>query len=163
MSVSGHLHCLEIFTFSIIYAKPGRIAKTLLILALPSSHSLWHFPMSVFWFTPYSWWCSGATQHLERPLTPRLLMNAPKASWMTCAMHGMWLLIAGHMILEQSTVDCSSWGIEQLEEALSVVIPGGTDLSVVIILDWFRVVYDRATCTVVLVYLSIRLSESQWV
>jgi len=40
--------------------------------------------------------------------TPRLLMNAPKASCMTCAMHGMWFLSAGHSIAEASSIDCSS-------------------------------------------------------
>ena len=40
MSVSGLLKYLEIRTFSIIFAKPGHMADTLLILALPSFRSL---------------------------------------------------------------------------------------------------------------------------
>jgi len=49
-------------------------------------------------------------------------MNAPKASCMMCAIHGIWFLNAGHSIPEASSVDCSSRNIESLEEALSVVI-----------------------------------------
>jgi len=50
-------------------------------------------------------------------------MDAPKASWMTCPMHGIWFLNAGHSIPEASSVDSSSRVIEQFEEALSIVIP----------------------------------------
>jgi hypothetical protein len=57
------------------------------------------------------------------PVTPRLLRNAPKASWMTCAMHGMWFLNAGHSIPQSSSVDYSSCVIEWFEKALSVVSP----------------------------------------
>jgi hypothetical protein len=56
------------------------------------------------------------------PFTPKLLMNAPNASWVTCAIHGMWLCKAGHSIPEGSSDDCSSWVIEQFDEALSVVM-----------------------------------------
>jgi hypothetical protein len=34
-------------------------------------------------------------------------MNAPKASCMTWAMHGMWFLNASHWIPEALSVDCS--------------------------------------------------------
>jgi len=123
MSLSGHSQCLEICTFSISFAKPGRIANTSLILALPSFHSLWLCTMSVLLFSPNCWLHSWASQHLVWPLTTRLLMYAPKASWMTCAMHGMWFFIAGHIILEGSRGDCSSRVIELIDEASSVVIP----------------------------------------
>jgi hypothetical protein len=39
-------------------------------------------------------------------------MNAPKASYMTLAMHGMWFFNAGHSIPEASSIDCSSHVIE---------------------------------------------------
>jgi hypothetical protein len=52
-----------------------------------------------------------------------MLMNAPKASYMTCAMDGMWFLNAGHSIPEASRVDCSMHVIKEFEGALSVVIP----------------------------------------
>jgi len=45
---------------------------------------------------------------LGAAFTPRLLMNAPNASCMTCAMHGMGFLKAGHSIREASSVDCCS-------------------------------------------------------
>jgi len=75
------------YTFSIIFAKPGLIPGTLLILALPSFRSLWLLPMTVLSFSPHCWLRSWATQDLLRPFTSRLLMIAPNGSWMTCAMH----------------------------------------------------------------------------
>ena len=122
MSLSGHSQCLQIRTFSNIFANPGLITDTLLILALPSFRSLWLFPMSVLAFPPNCWSHSWASYNLVRPLTLRLFTNIPKASWMACAMHGMWCLIAGHTIPEASRVDCSSRVIKWFEEALSVVI-----------------------------------------
>ena len=102
----------EIRNFSIFFHKPGFMADTILILGLPSSRSPWLLPMSMLPFIPNCWSCSWASQDLLRPFTPRLLMNAPKASCMTCAIHGMWFLNAGHLIAEASTVDCSSRVIE---------------------------------------------------
>jgi len=122
-SASGLSKYHEIRTFSIIFAKPGLIADTLLILALPSPRSLWLFPMSMLSFSPNCWSHSWASQNLVWPFTLRLLMNAPKASCMTCAMHGMWFLNASHSIQEASSVDCSLRIIEKFEGALSVVIP----------------------------------------
>ena len=122
-SVSGLPKYHEICTFSIIFAKPGFMAYTWFILALPSVRSLWLFPTSMLSFSPNCWSCSWASEDLGRPFTPRLLMNALKASCMTCAMHGMWFLSAGHLIPEASSVDCSSRVIEWFEPALSVVIP----------------------------------------
>jgi len=49
-------------------------------------------------------------------------MNAPKASWMTFAMHGMWFRYAGNSIVEAWRVDWNSRVIEQVEVALSVII-----------------------------------------
>ena len=121
--VSGFSKHLEIRTFSIIFAKPGLMADTLLILALPSSRSRWLFPLSMPWFSPNCWLHSWAAQDLVRPVAPRLLMNAPKASWMTCTIHGMSLLNAGHWIPEAWRVNCNSWVIEKFEDAWSVVIP----------------------------------------
>jgi len=40
-SVSGHSKYVEICTFSIIFAKPGLMADTLLVLAFASVRSLW--------------------------------------------------------------------------------------------------------------------------
>jgi len=99
------------------------MADTLLILALPSFRSLWLFPMSMLSFSPNCWSRSWASQDMVRPITPRLLMNAPNASCMPCAMHGVWFLNAGHSIPEASSVDYGSRVIEKFEEALSVVIP----------------------------------------
>jgi len=99
------------------------MANTLLILALPSFRSLWLFPMSMLWFYPNCWSRSWPSQNLVRPFKPRLLMNAPKASCLTCAMHGMWFLEVGHWIAEASGVDCGWRVIECFEDALSVVIP----------------------------------------
>jgi len=99
------------------------MADTILILALPSFRSLWLFPMSTLSFSPDCGLRSWASQGLVRPSTLILLMNAPKANCMMCAMQGMWFLNGGHSIPEASSVDCSSRVIEWFEEALSVVIP----------------------------------------
>jgi len=99
------------------------MADTLLILALPSFRSLWLFPMSMLSFSPNCWSHAWASQDLVPLFTPWLLENALEASCMTCAMHGMWFLEAGHWIAEASSVDCNARVIEYFEEALSVVIP----------------------------------------
>ena len=99
------------------------MVDTMLILALPFLWSLWLFPMSMLSFSPNCWSCSWASQDLVRLLTPRPLMNASEASWMMCAMHGMWVLDAGHMILEASWAGCNSWVMDQFEKALSVLTP----------------------------------------
>jgi len=111
-SVSGLSNYLEIRTFSIIFAKPSLMADTTLILVLPSFRSLWIFPMSVLSFSLNCWSRSEASQHLVWPFTPRLHMNAPKASLMPCSMHGMESLNAGHWIPEAWRVDCNSQVIE---------------------------------------------------
>jgi hypothetical protein len=123
MAVSGLSKYVDIPTFSIIFAKPGHMADTLLILALPSSRSLWLFPISI---PSLSLNCQSRTwdyQDLVRPFTPRLLMDAPEAGWMICARHGMWFLKAGHSIPEASRVDSNARVIKSFEEALSAVIP----------------------------------------
>jgi len=99
------------------------MADTLLIIALPTFRSLWLFPMSIRSFSPQCWACSRASQDLVQPFTPKLLINALKASCMTCTMQSMWFLNAGHSIPEASSVDCSSCIIEWFEVASSVVIP----------------------------------------
>jgi len=99
------------------------MADTLLILALPSFPSLWLCPMSRLEFSPNCWSGSWASQDYVRPLTPRLLMNAPKASCVTCALQGMWFLKSGQLIPEASSGNYSSRVIEEFEEAWSVVIP----------------------------------------
>jgi len=63
-------------------------------------------------FSPNCWSHSWASQDLEGPFTPRLLMNAPKDSWMTYAMDAIWLLNAGVSIADTSRVVGSSWVIE---------------------------------------------------
>jgi len=98
------------------------MADTLWILALPSFHSLWLFSMSKLSSSRNRSLQSWVSQDLVRPGTTRLLMNAPIAGWMTCAMYGMWFLNAGHSISEASSVDSSSRVIEWLNEALSVII-----------------------------------------
>jgi len=122
-SISGLSKYHEIRTFSIIYAKPGFMADTVLILALPCFRSCCLFPMSTLSFSPKCGSHSWASQHLVRPFALRQLMNAPKAGCMTCAMHDRWFPNAGHTIPEASSVDCSSWIIECFEEALSIVTP----------------------------------------
>ena len=62
-------------------------------------------------------------------------MDAHKASWMTCAMRGMWFVIAGHLIPGASRVYSCSWVIEWVEEALSVIIPSKKPLLISI---WAR-------------------------
>jgi len=110
-------------TFSTMFATPGLITNTLSILALPSFWCVQLFPMSMLSFSANYWSRSWASQVLVQPWTPRQLMNAPKASYMTCAMHGMWFHNAGHLKLEGSSVDCSSRDIDKYEESLSVAIP----------------------------------------
>jgi len=122
MSVSGLSTCLEIRTFSIIFAKPVRMEDTLLILALPCSRSFWLFPMSMLWFSLNCGLRSWASQDVVQPFTPRLFMNAPKASWMCFSMHGMWILNARHSFLEASRVHFSSQLIKLIKEILSVAI-----------------------------------------
>jgi hypothetical protein len=114
---------MKIRTFSIIIAKPGLMADTLLILEFPSFRSLWLFPMSIHAFSPNCRSRSWAFYDSVRPVSPRLLMYTPIASCMTCPMDGMCFLNAGHSIRETSSVDCSSRAIETFEEALSVIIP----------------------------------------
>jgi len=99
------------------------MAYTLLILALSSFRSRWLFPISMLSFSPNCWSRSCASQDLVAPCTPRLLMNAPNASCMTCAMHVMWFHKAGHWIAEASRADCSSSVIEYFEEESLVSIP----------------------------------------
>jgi len=111
-SISGLPNYHEIPTFSIILAKHGFMADTLLILALPSFRSLWLFPMSMLSFSPNCRSHSWASQDSVRPFTPRLIISAPEASWMTRAMHGMWFLKSGHWIAEASSVDCNVSVIE---------------------------------------------------
>jgi len=97
------------------------MANTLSIQALPSFRCLWLFAMSMLSFSPTCWLRSWAYQDMVWLVTLRLLMNAPKASWMTCAIQGIWFLNAGHTMWKATRVDCSSWVIEKFEEALSVV------------------------------------------
>jgi len=99
------------------------MADTLLILTLPSVWSLWLLPISLHSSAAYCWSCSWASQDLMWPYTPRLLMNAPKSSCMTCAMQCVWFLNAGHWIPEILKVDCSSPVIKSCEEVWSVVVP----------------------------------------
>ena len=103
---------LELHTFWIIFAKPCLMANTLMILALSTFHSLWLFPMSMRSFSPNCWSRWWASQDLVRLFTPRLLMNTPVTSFMTCAMHGMWFLNAGNWMREAWKVDCSLQVIE---------------------------------------------------
>ena len=114
---------LNLHTFSIISAKPDLMADTLLVLALPSFWSPAQFPISMLSCSPNCLLHSWASQVLEKLFTPRLLMNAPNASWLTCAIHGMWFHNPGHRILEAWSIDCSSQVIEEFDEALSVAIP----------------------------------------
>jgi len=99
------------------------MANTSLIPELRSFRCLWLFPMSTLSFSANCWSRSWASQDLVRPLSSRLLSNAPEASCMTCAMQGMWFLNPGHSIPEASSVDCSSRVLGWFEEAVSVVIP----------------------------------------
>jgi len=73
-------------------------------------------------FSSNCWLRSWASHDLVWPFTPTLLMNAPKASCMTCAMPGMWFLKAGHCIGEALSVDCSSRVIQKFEEVISVIL-----------------------------------------
>ena len=107
-SISWLSKYLEICTFSIIFPKAAFMANTSLILALPCFRSLWLFQMSMRSFSPKCWSRAWASQDLVWSFTPRVLMNAPKASCITCAMHAMWFLKAGHLIEEASSVNCSS-------------------------------------------------------
>ena len=103
--------------------KPGPMADTLLILALPLFRSFWLFPISMRSFSPQCWSCSWASHDLLWSFTPRLLMNAPRASWMTCGLHGMRFLNVDCCIPEASRVDYDSRVTEQFDEAVSVEIP----------------------------------------
>jgi len=123
MSISELSKYQEICTFSIIFAKPGFMADTLFIVALPSFRSLWLLTMSMLSFSPNFWLRWWASQDLVRALTPRLLMNVLDVSCMPCAMHGMWSLTAGHWITEPTIVECSSSAMKYFEDRLSVVIP----------------------------------------
>jgi hypothetical protein len=62
---------------------------------LPSLRSLGHFSISVLSFSTKCWPRFWAVQNLVRPVTLKLCMTAPNASWMACTMHGMWFLIVG--------------------------------------------------------------------
>jgi len=121
--VSGLWKCPQIRTFSIIFTKPGLMADTLLILALPSFRNFWLFPMSMHSFCPNCWSRSGASQNLVRPFTPRLLMNPPKASCMTCAMNGMWFPNAADLIPEAWRVHSWFRVTEKNLQALCLGIP----------------------------------------
>jgi len=99
------------------------MADTFVIRALPSFQSLGLFPLSILSFCPNCWSRLWVSQDLMWPFTPRLLKNAPEASSMMCAMHGMRYLNAGHSIPEASSVYCISSVIELFDEAFSVVIP----------------------------------------
>jgi hypothetical protein len=112
----------EIFTLSIVSAKPGHMAGTWLILALTSFRSLGLILVSIHSLPPNDWSCGWASRVSVRSFTPRLLMNGPKASCMSCALHGLWLLNAGQPIAVDSSVDGSSCVDEWFEEASSVVI-----------------------------------------
>jgi hypothetical protein len=66
-SISGVSKPLNIWTFSIISAIPGRVANTLLILALLLFGSLWPFPICMLLF-PANWQSSSwASQDLVAP------------------------------------------------------------------------------------------------
>jgi len=99
------------------------MADSLLILALPSFCSLWLFPMSMLSFSSKCWLRSWASQDLAQPFPQRVLMNAPWASCMTRAMHGVWFLNAGHSIPKASRVDCSSQVSQWFKWMLLVIIP----------------------------------------
>ena len=103
---------LEICTVSIIFAKRGLMAHNLLISASLPLWSLWLFPISMLTSSPNCWSRSWASQDLVRPFPLRLIMNAPKASWMACAIHGMWFHNAGYSIPEAWRVDCNLRVIE---------------------------------------------------
>jgi len=81
---------------------------------LNHSGSIWRSNrILLLWaFSPNYWLHSGASQNWVQPFTHRLRMNAPRASCMTCAVHGMWFLDAGHSIPEVSTVD---WSLPVIE------------------------------------------------
>ena len=111
-TVSALSNCLEINTFSIIFAKHGLMADSWLILALASFLSLCLFPMSMLSFCPNCRLHAWASQDLVLPVSPKLLIDARKASWMMCTMHHLWFLNAGHPIPEASIVVYSSWVIE---------------------------------------------------
>ena len=111
-SLSGCWISLEISTFSIIFAKPGLFGNTLVIVALHSFWCLWLLPMTMLSFFPNYWLRSWASQDMVQHFTPILLMDTVRESFMICAIHGMWFLIAGHSIPEASRVHCSAWHIE---------------------------------------------------
>jgi len=111
-SVSGHSKSDETRTFSSIFVKPGLMADTLLILVLAFFRFLWLLPMSMVSFSSNYWSCSLACQDLMQCFTPKLLMNAPTASCMLCAMCGIWSVNAGHSIPDASSIDCSACVVE---------------------------------------------------
>jgi len=121
-SVSVYLTFLELCTFSIIFTKPGFLANTLLILALPSFRSLWHISLCMLSFCPNCWsrWC--ASQVLLQPSTLRLVMNSPQASCVTRAMHGLWFLNLSNLSMEVWRANCRASVAKQFKKALSVVI-----------------------------------------
>jgi hypothetical protein len=122
-SVAGLSQYLEIRTVSMIVGNPYLMADTRLNLVLPKVRSVWRYLISMLSFSPICWSCSLVTHDLLRHYTPWLRMNAPTASGMTCTVHGMWFLNAGHSILESSSVDYSLQVIELFQEVWSVVIP----------------------------------------
>jgi len=124
MQVSFRAFKISWNTYCLNYpCKSGLIADTLLIRALHSSWYCWLFLMSMLSLCPNCWSSSWAFQGLVQPFTLRLLKNAPKASWMACAMHGVWFLNAGQSIPEASRIDCHSLVIEWYEEPWSVAVP----------------------------------------
>jgi len=86
-SVSGLSKYHEILTFSSIFAKPGYMADTLLILALPSFRSFWLSPMSMLWLSPNCWSRSPDSKDLVRPLhRDRSGMHLKPAGWLAPCM-----------------------------------------------------------------------------
>jgi len=115
-SVSALSTLLEICTFWIIFAKPGLMAITLVILALPSFRSLWLFPTAMLSSSLNCWSHSSDSEDLVWPVTPTVLMNAPEASRLRCAINSMWFHNAGHSIPEASwliVIPESSSGLSQ--------------------------------------------------
>lgn len=106
-SVSGLSKYLEIYAYSNMFAKPGLMATTLLILALPSVWSLWLIPIPMLVYSLNWWLHSWASLDLLQPLTPRPLMNSPQPSLRMCAMHGIQIVNASHSIPEDTTFDCN--------------------------------------------------------
>jgi len=114
---------LEIYTVANLFAKPGLMSDTLLILALLCFRSLWLFLISMYSFSPNCWSRLSASQNVVQPFTSRLVINTPRARWMTCVTRDMWFLNVVLSIPGPSIVDCISLIIEQFEEAFEVVLP----------------------------------------